>query len=64
MKAPAHVYYCLQGKRALSSDTGIEKKKSATVLSIEPPPVGPPRIANSTQPKHCQCSKGASCTAP
>ena len=34
-----------KGREPLSSDTGIEKK-SATVLSIEPPTVGPPHIAN------------------
>ena len=35
-----------KGREPLSSDTGIEKK-NATVLSIEPPTVGPPRIANT-----------------
>ena len=36
-----------KGREPLSSDTGIgKKKKSATVLSIEPPTVGPLRIAN------------------
>ena len=45
MKAPARVYYCLQGKGALAVIQGL-KKKSATVLSMEPLTIGLPRIAN------------------
>jgi len=46
MKAPARVYYCLQGKGTLKQWNRDWKKKKCYRGEYRTPTVGPPRIAN------------------